>query len=60
MNRLLGCRILGRRRARSEQLLGPVDYQRRVCLHVDDGVHLSEYGSREVAIAVLKFLGKTR
>lgn len=26
--------------------------------HVDDGVHLSEYGSREVALAVLRYLAK--
>jgi hypothetical protein len=25
-------------------------------LHVDDGVHLSEYGSREVTLAVLRYL----
>ena len=28
--------------------------------HVDDGVHISEYGSREVALAVLHYLAKQR
>ena len=28
--------------------------------HVDDGVHISEYGSREVALAVLRYLARQR
>ncbi len=32
----------------------------REYMHVDDGVHLSEYGNREVAFAVLRYLGGVR
>ena len=46
-NSLLSQYMADRQRTKSPQYV-----------HVDDGVHISEYGSREVALAVLRYLAK--